>query len=122
VGTTGGGIHLCGANRSIHLAFIHLFLDGLITVHGVLREILHVHSELLVLTNLETTLRAGLRVNQQVLGLFVVDFDHGELDLKLESITLLLTDSVEDLVAGNWHDTEVLAISDLCKISIVKTY
>ena len=113
MGATRRRIHLCGANRPVLLSLIHLFLDRLVAVHRVLAQVLHIHTQRLVLANLQPALRPATWIDQQVLHLFVIDFDHGELDLVRLGRIALSADALEDLRAGDRNYTDVRTIANL---------
>ena len=54
----GGSIHLSSANGPVLLAIVHLLLNSLVTVYGMLAKPLHIHAKLFVLAHLEATLRS----------------------------------------------------------------
>jgi len=113
MGSTGGGVHLSGTDRFVLLPFLHFLVNGVIIVDWMLRETLHIHAELLMLSDLETTTGARLRVDQQVLHLLVVNLEHGDFNLEPAVIICQLLDSGEDFIAGDGHNSNVLAITNL---------
>ena len=79
----------------------------------MLRKILNVDAEGLVLSDFQSPHRSVVSVNEKVLDLFVVDLKHGKVDLESFVCCRKLFNPCENLIAGNRHYPDVLAISDL---------
>lgn len=73
---------------------------------------LDVHTQCLVLTNLQTLSRTLADWDQQVLYPLVVDLEHGDADLVLLVLFLVVVDSSEDLFAADGDDAFVGAVAD----------
>jgi hypothetical protein len=103
---------LSGTQGSIVGPFIHLSIDGFIAVDWMLTQVLDIDAECLMLTHLEPSLGSIDGINQQVLHILIVDLDHAEHDFEPVRILLHGTNSTENLIARNGHDTDIGAISN----------
>ena len=66
-----------------------------------------------MLADLQPLLGSSGRLDEQVLDFLIVDFEHGHRDLALDLLRLVgmqHCDSLEDVVAGAWHDSLVFAV------------
>ena len=79
----------------------------------MLREILHINTKGIVLSDFKTSLRSQFRVDQQVLHLFVINFDHGDHDLELHGGGGTFANTIENFIAGDWNNTNISSVADL---------
>lgn len=78
----------------------------------MLAQPLHVNCSALALSDLETALWLVLGIDKQVLYLLVVDLQHAELDLELDIVCLVSSDSFEYFIACNWHNSFVRTVAN----------
>ena len=109
--STGGGVHERGPRRAVFRAFLHFLFNGFVGINREFSQTFHVDAKQLRLSDFEATRRAFLGVDEQVLGLFIVDFNHGEVDLKLCAICGL-SDTSEDFLGSDGHDALISSVAD----------
>ena len=109
-------IHLGSANSPVLLALVHLLFNSLVTVYRVFSQALNVHAKLFVLAHLEATLGSLRWVNEQILHLFIVDLNHGELDLVLLIRGSTRPNTLKDLRARDRHDSDIGSVTNLRNI------
>jgi len=78
----------------------------------MLRQVLDIHAQGLVFADGQTSLRSFIGILHQVLDLLVVNFNLGEVDLKLHVFICLGLNSIEDFIAGDGNDSDVGPIPD----------
>lgn len=103
--STGRSIHLSGGDGPVPASFLHFFFDGIISVNIVFGEPLNIDTKCFVLSDFMSFLRPFRDGNQQVLDFFIINFEHGDVDLILFALILVIFDSAEDLLARNRNDT-----------------
>ena len=69
-----------------------------------------------MLSNFEATLGSETRVNKQVLHLLVVNLKDRNVDLERFGVTREFTATLEDLCAGDRHDSNVGSVPNLEEI------
>ena len=106
-------IHLSGSDGSVALTLLHLVVDCFVAVDRVLAQVLHVHTQGLVLAHFEATYGSHAGIYEQILDLFVINFHHADINLKSRGGILKLADPIEDLVTSNGHDSNVRPVSNL---------
>ena len=75
-------------------------------------ESLHVHSQCLMFSNLQTLLRALVDWDQQVLNPLVVDLKHGDVHLVLLVLLFVVVHPRENLLAADGHDPLIGTVAD----------
>lgn len=116
VGTGRRSIHLGLPDRPVHVSNVELVVDLLVAGDGNVGDAIDVNACLWMLSDFQTFLGSFVGHNEQILHLFIVDLDHGDRDLALNNLLFIgllqMTDALEDVFAGSWHDSFVLAISN----------
>ena len=100
---TGTGVHLGGADGSVLAPLVHLSLDRLVAVHGVLAQSVDVHAHHFMLSDLEASQGSLLDGNQKVLDFLVVNLEHRNLHFISEVGVLVQRHPFKHLVASYGH-------------------
>lgn len=69
-----------------------------------------------MLSDLQTTYRSRCWINQQILHLFVINFDHRDHNLKLHRCRAQLVNTVKNFIAGNRYNADIGSVANLHEI------
>jgi len=75
----GTSVHLGETDGSVPAPLVHLSLDLLVAVHGVLAQSVDVHAHHFMISYLEPSQRSLLDGNQEILDFLVVNLEHRNL-------------------------------------------
>ena len=109
-----GRIHVGLTNSPVFISERELAINSFVTVHRDVFNTLDVDTGLRMLTDIKTFLRPQVCFHEQILDTFVVDLDHRDCNLALNSLGLVglqASDTFENLVARPRYDSLVLSIS-----------